>query len=54
MKFYPPQITKYFKDGNDKKFPFWFTSGRSQIIWQTGYNDRHLPEKVYTIPLPYI
>jgi arsenite oxidase large subunit len=54
MKFYPPQITKYFQDGNDKKFPFWFTNGRSQIIWQTGYNDRHLPEKVYTIPLPYI
>jgi len=54
MKFYPPQITKYFKDGNDKKFPFWFTNGRSQIIWQTGYNDRYLPEKAYTIPLPYI
>lgn len=54
MKFYPPQITKYFKDGNDKKFPFWFTNGRSQIIWQTGYNDRHLPEKVFTIPMPYI
>ncbi|MGB9873342.1 MAG: arsenate reductase (azurin) large subunit [Hydrogenobacter sp.] len=54
MKFYPPQITKYFKDGNDKKFPFWFTNGRTQIIWQTGYNDRHLPEKVYTIPMPYI
>ena len=54
MKFYPPEITKYFKNGNDKKYPFWFTNGRTQIFWQTGYNDRYLPEKVYTIPMPYI
>lgn len=53
-KFYPPEITKYFKNGNDKKFPFWFTNGRSQIIWQTGYNDKYLPEKVYSIPMPYV
>ncbi len=53
-KFYPPQITKYFEHGNEKRFPFWFTNGRTQIFWQTGYHDRYLPEKVYTIPMPYI
>ncbi len=36
------------------KFPFWFTNGRTQILWQTSYHDRYLPEKTYTIPLPYI
>jgi Anaerobic dehydrogenases, typically selenocysteine-containing len=24
------------------------------MIWQSGYNDRYLPEKVATVPLPYI
>jgi len=54
MKFYPPQITKYFQGGNDSKYPFWLTTGRRQMVWQTGYNDRYLPEKVATTPLPYI
>lgn len=35
-------------------YPFWFSMGRSQIIWQTAYHQRLLPEKTATVPLPYV
>lgn len=54
IKFYPPQIVKYLKGENKEKYPFWFTNGRNQIVWQTGYHDRNIPEKVLTVPFPYI
>lgn len=30
------------------------TNGRNQNIWQTAYHDRRLPEKMLTVPFPYI
>lgn len=48
---YPPEVAKYVDNPN---YPFWFTTGRSQLVWQTMYHDRYLPEKSYALPLPYI
>lgn len=51
---YPEQVAKYFQDGRAERYPFWATTGRNQIIWQTAYHDRHIAEKLLTVPLPYI
>ena len=41
--------------GSDReRYPFWFSMGRSQIVWQTAYHQRLLAEKTYTVPLPYV
>jgi arsenite oxidase large subunit len=48
---YPPEVAKYV---DKPKYPFWFTTGRSQLVWQTMYHDRYLPEKSFSLPLPYI
>ena len=48
---YPAEIAKYIGNPN---YPFWFTTGRSQLVWQTMYHDRNLPEKTFALPLPYI
>lgn len=48
---YPSEVAKYV---DNPKYPFWFTTGRSQLVWQTMYNDRYLPEKSFALPLPYI
>ncbi len=53
-EFYPKEITVYFEEENLEKFPFWFTNGRNMHKWQTGYHDKHLPYKMYQVPLPYI
>jgi arsenite oxidase large subunit len=47
-------VAKYLSPEGDKTYPFWFSMGRSQIVWQTAYHQRHLAEKTATIPLPYI
>lgn len=46
-------VAKYLKSDREK-YPFWFSMGRSQIIWQTAYHQRLLPEKTATVPLPYV
>lgn len=51
---YPPEVQKYLEGDMAQKYPFWMTTGRAQVIWQTMYNDRFLPEKMLTLPLPYI
>ncbi|HEX8706124.1 MAG TPA: molybdopterin dinucleotide binding domain-containing protein, partial [Myxococcaceae bacterium] len=38
----------------EKEFPFWLTTGRNQHIWQTGYHDQRIAQKMATVPLPYI
>jgi arsenite oxidase large subunit len=48
---YPAEVAKY---ENNPKYPFWFTTGRSQHVWQTMYHDRRIPEKYLTLPLPYV
>ncbi len=48
---YPSEVGKYL---NNPKYPFWLTTGRSQHVWQTMYHDRFLPEKYFTLPLPYV
>lgn len=48
---YPAEVSKY---QNNPKYPFWFTTGRSQHVWQTMYHDRRIPEKYFTLPLPYV
>ncbi|MDZ7708474.1 MAG: molybdopterin dinucleotide binding domain-containing protein [Trueperaceae bacterium] len=30
------------------------TTGRNQTIWQSAYHQRHIPEKMLTVPLPYV
>jgi len=51
---YPGEINKYLQGPKEKQYPFWMTTGRNQTLWQTGYHDRHLPEKMATVPLPYV
>jgi arsenite oxidase large subunit len=48
---YPPEVAKYI---DNPAYPFWFTTGRSQLVWQTMYHDRYLPEKYLALPLPYV
>lgn len=47
-------VAKYLTPNGEKTYPFWFSMGRSQIVWQTAYHQRHLAEKTTTVPLPYI
>ncbi|MGC8476407.1 MAG: arsenate reductase (azurin) large subunit [Acetobacteraceae bacterium] len=47
-------VAHYLTPAMEKRYPFWFTMGRSQILWQTEYHQRLNPEKTTTIPLPYI
>lgn len=51
---FPEEIAKYLKGGKEKQYPFWLTTGRNQTIWQTGYHDRHIAEKMLTVPFPYV
>lgn len=51
---FPPEVAKYLEGDKLKQYPFWMTTGRNQQIWQTGYHDRHIAEKMLTVPLPYI
>ncbi|GEM84605.1 arsenate reductase (azurin) large subunit [Meiothermus hypogaeus] len=51
---YPEEVAKYLEGEKAQKYPFWMTTGRAQAIWQTMYNDRFLPEKMNTLPMPYI
>lgn len=51
---YPEQVAKYLQGDMAKEYPFWMTTGRNQTIWQTGYHDRRIAEKMLTVPLPYI
>ena len=46
-------VAAYLKSDEDK-YPFWFSMGRSQPLWQTNYHMRHIPEKTKTTPLPYV
>jgi arsenite oxidase large subunit len=48
---YPAEVSKYL---NNPTYPFWFTTGRSQQVWQTMYHDRRIPEKYLSLPLPYV
>jgi arsenite oxidase large subunit len=47
-------VARYLTPTMEKRFPFWFSMGRSQIIWQTAYHQRFIPETATTIPLPYV
>lgn len=47
-------VAKYLTPDGEKSYPFWFSMGRNQIVWQTAYHQRHLAEKTTTIPLPYV
>jgi arsenite oxidase large subunit len=51
---YPPEVSKYLQGGKEKQYPFWLTTGRNQHIWQTGYHDQHIAQKMATVPLPYV
>lgn len=46
-------VAGYLKS-DQTKYPFWFTMGRNQPLWQTSYHMRHLPEKTETTPLPFV
>lgn len=51
---FPPQVQKYLEGDRAARYPFWLTTGRNQLIWQTGYHDQHLPQKMEAVPLPYV
>lgn len=51
---YPAEVQKYLEGDMASQYPFWMTTGRSQLIWQTMYNDHLLPEKTSEVPMPYI
>ena len=51
---YPPEIAKYFQGARAQEYPFWLSNGRNQLVWQTLYHDRHLPEKMNALPMPYV
>ena len=44
----------YLQGEKLQKYPFWYTEARDQFLWQTGYNDQFLPEKMLTRPLPWL
>ena len=48
---YPAEVSKYI---NNPTYPYWFTTGRSQHVWQTMYHDKLIPEKYLSLPLPYL
>ena len=48
---YPAEVAKYI---NNPTYPYWFTTGRSQHVWQTMYHDKLIPEKYLSLPLPYL
>jgi arsenite oxidase large subunit len=47
-------VAKYLTPRGEKAYPFWFSMGRSQTLWQTAYHQRQLAEKTVTVPLPYV
>ncbi len=51
---YPEEVAKYFEGERKSRYPFWLTTGRSQLVWQTMYHDKYLPEKMLALPLPYV
>lgn len=51
---YPPEVAKYLTGAKAAAYPFWLSNGRNQLIWQTLYHDRHLPEKMTALPMPYV
>lgn len=51
---YPPEVSKYLEGEKAELYPLWMTTGRNQTIWQTAYHDRRLPEKMLTVPFPYV
>ncbi len=51
---YPKEVAKYLKGEKAKQYPFWLTTGRAQLVWQTMYHDKYLPEKTLPLPMPYV
>ncbi|HYH95637.1 arsenate reductase (azurin) large subunit [Hyalangium sp.] len=51
---FPAEVAKYFQGGKEKTYTFWLTTGRNQHIWQTGYHDQHIAQKMAAVPLPYV
>ncbi|WP_039889049.1 arsenate reductase (azurin) large subunit [Acidiphilium sp. PM] len=46
-------VAGYLKSDRSK-YPFWFTMGRSQPLWQTSYHMRLLAQKTEGTPLPFV
>ncbi|MDZ7708468.1 MAG: arsenate reductase (azurin) large subunit [Trueperaceae bacterium] len=51
---FPAEVQKYLEGDKAERYPFWMTTGRNQTIWQSAYHQRHNPEKMLTVPLPYV
>ncbi len=51
---FPEEVAKYLTGERAEMYPFWMTNGRNQVIWQSAYHDRRLPQKMLTVPLPYV
>lgn len=51
---YPAPVRKYLSGPRLKAHPYWFTTGRNQHWWQTGYHDRRIDQKMASVPYPYV
>ncbi|MCA9540658.1 MAG: arsenate reductase (azurin) large subunit [Myxococcales bacterium] len=51
---FPKQVARYLTGERAKAHPFWLTTGRNQTLWQTGYHDVHLEQKMSVVPYPYV
>lgn len=51
---YPEEVGKYLSGPKKETHPYWFTTGRNQHWWQTGYHDRRIEQKMASVPYPYI
>jgi arsenite oxidase large subunit len=47
---YPAEVDA----GPASPWRFWLTTGRSQRLWQTGYHDARVRERMDEVPLPYV
>ncbi|MCB9689807.1 MAG: arsenate reductase (azurin) large subunit [Alphaproteobacteria bacterium] len=49
---YPEPVATYLASAD--RWPFWLTTGRTQRLWQTGYHDQRIEERLADVPLPYV
>ena len=51
---FPAEVNKYLSGPASTQHRYWFTTGRSQHWWQTGYHDARIDAKLQVVPHPYI
>lgn len=49
---WPEPVARYLQE--PARWPFWLTTGRTQRLWQTGYHDQRVPERIAEEELPFV